>query len=370
MRCYCPYSGSEYFAASNFRDEPTILLPHPIFSLPTLKLLAKARNYGLGRYSDEEEKLLFLAMLHNTGMVTYEVPAEPEVPVVKKHLEQVFKLLTWYSLVDQRELHRFPRLRVTEHNRKMENIGIFISSWYEVRKELTSQSGRRLLAELLEKQEFVLYRLIHSDRDTEKYSTRLANWALDAGKVLGEDKRQEWKELFKLTPETGLFSCDLEELRDLQLWMQEHLYAVGADEGKGTGSIYSAKVLEHLDRLVKLREGGRTSYILEQVGGPSNTFKMKVDGMENSQRISQIQELESEIVASGVAEKEPIQRDYPKFIDWIKAKAAWILTQTKRDDLQYLREKQETTVTVSSVVSNVVTASVDVDETALAPKGL
>src|ERR1700749_4012121 len=109
MKCWCGISGRSFFADDTFQNEPEIIYKHPIFSLSSRSLLARARKWGRSKYSEEEEKLLFLALLDKTNSVSWEVPANPSPATVKKHMEALFTLILWYSDVNSESL-KLPHL--------------------------------------------------------------------------------------------------------------------------------------------------------------------------------------------------------------------------------------------------------------------
>ena len=341
MRVICKISGIEFFSSPHFKQEQTVVDLHPIFRLSRKELLNKAKKYGHGDFNHEEEKLIFLALLNATDAVEWEMPATPDISIVSKNLEQVFKLVSWYDTVGGDHL-KLPKLRVGIYNCYLDNIAIFISTWYEVRKEWMSYSSRRLLAKVLEDREAVLERLIHSPRATEDYSKRLASWAMDAGKV-PLDRKEEWTKIFCTSPDTKALSLDLDELLDLQDHMEKELYNVTAP-GHGSGSIFSAKVLEHVHKLVKIREGGFLGLLGGKVGGPQGTYELYLEeeDFSSDEAIESMKDkLSSEIQKYAIlapGTDEPRKEDYPgKLADWIRAKASWALGNSARGKLEKLK---------------------------------
>jgi hypothetical protein len=355
VKLLCKISGVEYQSSTYFDNEPIFPDTHPVFRLPARTLLAKAKKWGSGNYSEQEEKLLFLSLLNATGAVIWEVPAEPEHQTVLKNMESVFKLLAWYTEVSAGTL-KLPVYRVSSYNYTLSNIGTFVSSWYEVRKAWMSPGSRKLLEDILEQREFMLTKLIHSQKgqNTEAYAKRLASWAMDAGRV--EDtpeypqKRKIWTDLFLLKlGSSELFSCDLDELLDLRDHMEKELYAVGSI-GAGYGSLYSSKVLEHLEKLVTQRKGGYIAYLGGEVGGAAGTFsissqeevesswELEAEGRSSSETGEEILRLEKLLADSGCPSSYPKKENYPgKLSDWIRANASWTLNSESREKLAFLR---------------------------------
>ncbi|MDE1919030.1 MAG: hypothetical protein KGH96_23565, partial [Sphingomonadales bacterium] len=113
VKCYI--SGILIKSGDEFKNEPTVIDTHPIFKVSVRSLLARAKRWGLGGYSAQEEKLLFLALLNSTNAVEWEVPATPSEQVVKKNLESMFKLVAWYDkVITEGSMIKLPKLRVTQ----------------------------------------------------------------------------------------------------------------------------------------------------------------------------------------------------------------------------------------------------------------
>jgi hypothetical protein len=349
MRVLCKISGLEFFSSDHFKTDSKLIDYHPIFKLPVRTLLSRAKKYGEMKYSDEEETLLFLALLNSTNAITWNIQAQPTVPTVKKHLESVFKLVSWYSSIDS-SVVKFPNYRVTENNYTLDNIGIFITSLYEIRNEWRSPASRKLLQDVLEDREFRLNKLIHSShRNPTTYASILASWAMDAAEVKNTkeypDKREVWISLFKLNPDKDLFSADLDELLDLQDHMQKCLYSVGS-VGNGAGTQYSAEVLTHLHNLVEMRKGGMLTYLGGYDAIPSNTFSVLPETSYTSYTTENLKDREQELVKqlqdAGAPLTLPIATA-PEYIGklstYVRARAAWVVTTKLREELEYVRNK-------------------------------
>jgi hypothetical protein len=337
MRCYCPISGRNYFSDNIFKDKWTTLIdPHPIFRVPIETLLPKAAvavRYGEKRFSEEEQTLIFLALLHSTGAVEWEVPANPSYSLVLKNLDPVLRVATWYYKVSSPS-NQLPKMRVSEVNKNLDNIAIWIAAWYEARKEFNLPHSKKLLQDLNENIEYRINKLIHTPGTNTFQLMRngLAVWALNSAEVKGADKREEWRRILCLQSEEEIYREDLEELEDIFNWMRDHLYHPSS-LGGGSGNLFSAKVLEHTDKIVKIKRGGRLGSISDSVGGPAGTFQMLSSASSHEEKSMKVLELE-EILSSShstlqsqgipIPTEEPKQSSFGgnKLAFW-KAKAAW-----------------------------------------------
>lgn len=344
MRTKCPYSGIAYNSGSFFSLDTPVIDPYPIFKLPLRDILAKARKYGQGLYSETEERLIFLALLHKTDAVDFEVPADPDRNTIRNNLEPLFSLLYWYEKISP-GMMKLPRMRVSSYNSNLSNINSFIRAWYEVRQEWMRPSRNKLLADLLESRENKLHKLIHSShKNLESYLGILASWAIDAAGVDNSqeypDKRETWISIIKTKPDEAALKLDIDELKDIVDTMEANLYAPHGP-GYGSGSIQASKVLAHLHRLLDLKKNGLLGFITEELGGPSQTFKILSSPETSMETISSTEDSLLERLNEefpNLSDEAPKREDYPgKLSDWVRAKAAWVRREQVKEDLDYVR---------------------------------
>lgn len=340
MKILCRISGFEFYSSHHFNKDGQFTDTHPIFSLPVRSLLAKARKFGKGEYDKEEETLLFLALLNSTKAVTFDCPAIPGDDTVLRYIEPLFELLTWYEKINSYGL-QLPQLRVTHHNQDLRNIGIFISSWYEVRKEWMIPSAKKILEDILDVRVARMQKLINSQRDTTAYSARLADWAMKAAKVYPQDI-ERYTELFKMKPDNSVLSCDLDDLLDLQDWMLTNLYgSEGVGHSAGINGDIASKVVQHIDRLVKIRQGGMIALLGETLDGPSQSFKIKLDSLPADDNISREYmqaQLVHKLAALDSPNYEPKRADYPNNLKgYLQARLRWMEKETIEAQLGYFQ---------------------------------
>lgn len=349
MLIQCKISGLQFYSSTLFKQDTSkkpVLSLHPIFQLSRRQLLAKARNYGAGNYSKSEEKLLFLALLNSTDHIIWESSfCWPKTQVIYRNIESLFKLVSWYDLVSPSDTGNFlklPSIRITDENSDLNSINNFISSWYSARQEWMDGSGKKYLHEQLEAREFVLHKLIHSPlKKTENYAGRLASWAMDAAGIKDLDLREEYTSLFKLKGDE-IFNASLDELIGLQNTMQKELYAPNS-YGSGSGSIFSAKVLEHIGKLVAIKQGGRLFAL--SGGNPAASFKIKDLSLlsETSSPEEEEQLILHQLQEAGCPEEEPTYLSYgpTRLRECVLARAKWMSCFSLREDLEKVREKMK-----------------------------
>ena len=357
MKITCRISGTEFYSSSLFQEDHIRekfhgkdAAVHPLFTLPARSLLAKARKFGQGKYKREEERLLFLALLNATDSVIWDYPAFPSIQTVGRYVEEAFKLLTWYVEISPGTL-KLPKLRVTELNYKLENVGNFFKSWYEVRQEWMTPASMKWKQDLLEAREFVIYKMIHSYKKNEKnLVTRLADWAMNAADV-HPDRREEWTKIF-CTSFDDIFDADIDELKDMYDWMAKELYAPGSyGVGARTGG-FSAEVLNHVDKLLRLREGGRLAAI--RGDDPSTTFKILSEEeqtgelLEDDRLLKEELLIEEQLRVRKIPEVEPKIGNYAnRLTDYVRDRGLWSSAASMREDLEFIRNKRLSNLGIS-----------------------
>lgn len=354
MKVICPISGLEEYHGEFFKGERAISVPHPIFFLSDKQLFARARKYKQDLYSETERKLLFLALLHKTDLVEWEVPADPSPACVLRNLDQAFKLLIWFIEVNSGGW-KLPKYRVTEHNRDLGNIGEFFSQIYEARQEWDAPNRRRLLDNLLERREMLLWRKMNSSKKTPSYYKQLASWALDASEA-PKHAKEIWQGMLecyephdffdKVKPaSSGDQAKDIAgdpDFEEMHSWLHSELTREGS-VGMGSGYTYTQEVLKHINYQWNLYQLGPKGYMLQSLGGGQAPYTIKTERKETTEIVDEIAQLEKQIVEEQIPLVEPKRSDFPaaKLGDWIRARAKWISTQTVRDKLLLARKTLE-----------------------------
>lgn len=120
---------------------------HPLFSLPSGKLLAFARGeYERlakaskdGEASTKEEELLciaFVAVLHSLESIKQERPALPSIELVQLQFPRLFKLAYWKHYLDSKRF-AFPSIKLNRinDNETFETIPAYLDTCFSVRED-------------------------------------------------------------------------------------------------------------------------------------------------------------------------------------------------------------------------------------------
>jgi hypothetical protein len=141
MKLICNISNTQYQLIDTFKTFSSITAQakHPIFSLE-LSQLEKIYNHGFlfGKLSQNEIRLLSLALAHNTQLITWNIPAKKDFSL-KIALESLAPLLMLnHSIADSLRkeslLARLPKLIINEENKNHSMFGLidFISECNDI----------------------------------------------------------------------------------------------------------------------------------------------------------------------------------------------------------------------------------------------
>jgi hypothetical protein len=333
MLCYCPISGTNY-RTDNFSGRWKGVVPqqHPIFSAPLDSLLQRSGDLVAGNLSPTENRLLFLALLFNTGQVSLEpgVCAEPSQQTILRNSEALIRFISWYDGVWKSRLF-LPAIIIRHESRKIENIQHWLEAWNNAKETWENSKAARKSLEAhwqeeteQQRKEAALSRLIHSaTKNPENYAGRLASWAMIAGKV-PPDWREDWTKLFHLKG-LDIFQAKNIDLQELVDHMEENLEVYHAP-------IFSTTVLSHVRRLLRMNSAGLGTWI--ETGDSTNG-----SGTPWSILDDEVEEHNKTVAISRYAPPEGSPRPsdpgaYPNRLAFLRAKAAWELQEARRVELE------------------------------------
>lgn len=331
MKVFCQYSGIT-FEVENF---PNFKLDyvHPIFSASPKHLLSRAGDWAAQRFNEKESRLLFLSLLHTTELVEFRTAATPEHSTVQKNMEAVLRFVAWQSGLTNPSIV-FPKFAITLETKTLGNVKHWLQVWQEAKDDFENGYRSTSIASRLRIKEAALERLIKSSqRKTEDYAGLLATWAMDASDAPASI-REFWVSLFKLKG-LAIYNCKAVDLTDLV----EHL-----EDRLEHGSIFSAACMQHVRRLAAMNKAG-LGYSL---GMPMETLE-GVDLLALSKDPFTIVEDEIEtynrnIIAATAPDEEPLLKDYPSKVAWLRAKAAFVISQRAKVYAAEFTSKVETAV--------------------------
>jgi hypothetical protein len=326
MKVHCQYSGIVYDITGFGSTQLTYV--HPIFAAEPRWLLSRMGAWAAQKFTEEESKLLFLALLHSTELIEFRHAAQPENSTVQMNMETLSRFVGWMCGLSRPSMV-LPKFVIQRDNRSLNNVRYWIQLWQDARTAFESGYTTQHDARKLRDKEAALERLIrNAGKSVEDYAGLLATWAFQATSV-PKALQDYWRSLFCLKGVAvyNARAADLEEMLDHMEECLEH------------GSIYSHATLAHLRTLVKKNKAG-LNYGL---GITDEEFALLEDSpfriVEGS-----VEEHNRDIVAASAPIEEPNAKDYPSRVAYLRAKAAWQLASRARRYAEDFTQQVETII--------------------------
>lgn len=320
----CAISGIEFHATYMPMSLTSREAYHPIFAIPTDRLIAITPRWLDGELSAIENYLLYLALFNSTGLMEFRVPAtiSSDTPsIVAQNMNGLVAMVERiYHVGPQRakEQIQLPGFVITPDTKDLASSHDWIKIWEEAFKNYDDRYRTATAAERLSRKETVLERYIRDKtKDISTYANRIADWAYDAGNfdkhadyiVLNElDQRERmadyWKRIIVACAKTeSIWNIPEVDLTDLIEHCEEHIYH---------GSIYAHTLMS------LLRSGAeRKKNFLDlgdiDIGSNGTTFRiLDADAsIEDANKLALIDSAPLE---------EPIEKNYPNKLAFIRAK--------------------------------------------------
>lgn len=327
----CSISGIEFHATYMPMSLTSREAHHPIFNIPSDRLLAITPRWIEGELSSIENYLLYLALFNSTGLMEFRVPATicADTPaLVAQNMNSLVAMVERiYRVGPQRarEQIQLPGFVITPDTKDLTSSTDWIRIWEEAFRNFDDKYRTATAAERLANKESILERYIRdTSKDVSSYANRIADWAYDAGNfdkhadyiVLNELDQKErmadyWKRIIiacaKLEKIWNIPDVDLQDLIE---HCEEHIYH---------GSIYAHALMS------LLRAGAeRKKNFLDlgdiDIGSNGTTFRiLDADAsIEDANKLALIDSAPLE---------EPKEINYPNKLAYIRAKMNWRLKQ-------------------------------------------
>lgn len=309
---------------------------HPIFDIPTDKLLALTPRWLDGELSHAENYLLYLALFNSTKLMDFRVPATfcSETPsIVAQNMNQLASIVEIISksqsaLVSGRLI--LPSFVITPDTKDLSSSPDWIRIWQRAYAEYQDGYRTATLLERIERQETILERLIKDrTKDISSYASKLANWAYDAGQfekhadydVLNEHNQIErmadyWKRII-IACAKGEAIWDFPEvdINDLVEHCEEHIFH---------GSIYAHTLMALLKRGSEKKKNYLDIGDIDLANNGAAPFRI-LDANAS------VEDANLLAVIDSAPDKEPVEKDYPNKLAFVKAKFRWRAAQEYKE---------------------------------------
>lgn len=294
---------------------------HPIFSLPQKKLLGLYQKYRHNELDPISSYLTFLAYLNSTGLVEFRSPAiyTPQTEsIIANNFDSLVSCVERMNRISNPSV-QFSRIAVTPDTKNLSNVHYWIGSWESTYEDFTSGYAAFKHSQALHEIESKLEYLIKdSDRNEVQFASRLAAWAEKAGNFpkfhiqVGNSTipiSEYWKQIIrKCTNSESIFSIPSNDLKELLDHCEDNIDA---------GSIYGY----HLFKI--LREGKEKQSNFLGLGDFQFSILPQDTSVESANKLAIIQ---------NAPDKEPSRLDYPSQFQYLKAKLAWDMKVSHKEE--------------------------------------
>lgn len=336
MKVSCRYSGIE-FRAEHFNMQ--VLGEHPLFLLETNRLLSLYRVW-LNQINDKQEaiklgetetKLLFVALLKSTELVKFQIPARPTFITATRHMPKLAEFVAFRQTIPNVEV-AFPHIAITPDTDDCIAAGTWLDRWESCKQDWMDDYRQSYLNVKLQHLEDLLMRFIKSPEGNQaRKVSRLCEWALVASDT-PKEKWEYWTTLFKLRG-LEIFQANTSHLEYLLEYMEDNL---------PHGSNFSFETLRHIREIYARNSKG----LLFNLGGGEDGEDNDLDPFFTSDNPfkfieDDVESINKRIAAQGAPLKEPSKIDYPNLVEYLQAKAKWLLASKEQIIRQAVEEREK-----------------------------
>jgi len=321
-RITCPISGIKFKCEHVPMSIASNDYAHPIFYLPQRKLLGLYTTYTKGNLTDTDSYLLFLALLHSTGNVSFSVPATQTNQtqfIIAANIAQLVRVM-WQTDSIVHPSFRQPSYVVREDTADLSNIKLWIGAWSKNIIDFKQGLDRLSDLEKLTKIEKKLTKLIFTpEAGNIKLAAAAADWA-DKAAVFPKHKRETWKGIIrKCYNLSAMFSTPKKELMELKSYCEENL-EVGSVHFHTLMNILKTGIANHNDFL--------------GLGALEGTTKAKDCGYTLLETDNTKNEAALLDIISNAPIEAPIESNYQSKLAYLRAKLAYKqATKVSKGDL-------------------------------------
>ena len=317
---------------------PTFALPHEILH----KLYDKHCN---GDLNHTDSYLLFIAFLHSSNKIIWEHPANLNPndsstrQLVENNITQLIKVLAKSEMIKHPSFEQ-PKFKVTYETSLLHQIPNWIEAWEDniafFHRNSASIRQQQTLMEIENKFSYH----INSGNSPDKYTHIIANWACEAASfppLRAESFKKIIRSCFNIN---AMFNTDLDLIKEVKDYCECNIDA-GSVHFHILSEVFNAGIARHKDYL-GISSIGRGYDILPS---PHSTVANKEKEKEIK---SQLHDM-----ATTANENEPVSKDYPDSISFLKAQLAFRLAKNlKKAEAKELEKNPDNVIQFKPNQSN------------------
>ena len=298
---------------------------HPIFSVPSKKLISLAGQWAAGKLTPTESYLTYLSLLESTGLIEWRVPASyhaKTASIIANNMEQLIHIVGKIEVIKHPSFV-LPHFVISPDTSSLENSYHWIQIWNQNFNDWAANVKSHYNDQELIRREAGLQKLIKSShKNIEDYPKILANWARMAGdfptfNVTIKGVRMEigdyWESIIiKCAKADTIFQVPENDLRELIEHCEDNIV--------GDGSIYAIALMKYLRKGAEMQKNylglgdidlSRSSVTAYRILKPNESAEdANIQNMIDSAPLT-----------------KPEKHQYPSLIEYIKAMARWNIAQ-------------------------------------------
>lgn len=221
MRVVCNKSGVE-FATGGF-NSLRIANTHPLIGAQFHVLEEAMEHYHSGKLSNEEKRVLFIALLDSTQLVEFRCACAPTRRTIARYMEYLYRTALWKYAIGERLDNNLARIAINTETRELKNIGTWLLTWNIAKREATSASHAISIRVQVQAAEEKLLRMLRNNKqDADSFKKMLCDWFLTTT-APHSDRVEEWSMLFLAKRPEIWNNKHLPELEDMLDWAEGHL---------------------------------------------------------------------------------------------------------------------------------------------------
>jgi hypothetical protein len=322
----CAYSGVVFSCEHLPLSLSSREVSHPIFHIPQKKLLSLASAWANNKLTPTESYLTYLALLNSTDLIEWRCPAQyiPQATsqIVANNMEQLIHIIGKIEIIKHPSFV-LPHFSISPDTASLDNSYHWIQIWMQNYNDWADNIRSHANDQELQRRELSLEKLIKtSHKRIEDYPRILADWARVAGDfptfdVTIRGTRMEladyWEEIIiKCAKESSIFQIPEADLNELIEHCEDNIVA--------EGSIHAMALMRHLRRGKQMQQNylGLGDIDLASATRTSYRILKPTESAEDAN-------IQNMIDIAPVS--EPLRKNYPDLVSFIKAKARWNMAQ-------------------------------------------
>lgn len=328
----CSKSGIEFQCEHLPMAISSANIHHPLFSLPSKKLLSLSSQWSLGKLTHTESYLLYLSLLDSTSLVEWRTQAKynsKTSAIIANNMEQLIHIIGKIDVLSTSTLTSLvlPHFVISPDTSDLSNSYHWIQVWNQNYNDWYNDVRSHINDQELTRREKSLEKLIKTPHlSIEDYPSILANWARTACNFpaflvnVGGKKIEigdYWESIIlKCSKQEAIFKIPAYDLDELINHCEDEIIS----DGNMLGSIHGTALLRYLRKAKKTQENylGLGDMDLASKSGTA----YRILSPETSAEDANIQNMIDTAPTS-----QPTRENYPSLIEYIKAKARWTVAQ-------------------------------------------